>query len=184
MQEIRFHGRGGQGTVIASIVLAKALFAAGFYVQTFPLFGSERRGAPVEAYLRMDDRKIRIRSNVYRPDHVIILDGKLPELVEVTAGLSDKGTVTINSPLKEGFEGRFGMRKTGIVDASTIACNHKLGTPSQPIVNTAVLGAFAKVAGIPPLDHIISAILEEAPINKEANAEAAKKAYQETMIIQ
>ena len=77
MEEIRFHGRGGQGTVVASIILAKAFFKAGYYVQTFPVFGVERRGAPVEAYLRLDRRKIRIRSNIYTPDHVLVQDVKL-----------------------------------------------------------------------------------------------------------
>jgi len=67
MQEIRFHGRGGQGTVVASILLAKAFFSAGYYVQTFPVFGVERRGAPVEAYLRLDTEKILLRCNVYTP---------------------------------------------------------------------------------------------------------------------
>lgn len=71
MQEIRFHGRGGQGTVVASILLAKAFFNAGYWVQSFPVFGVERRGAPVEAYLRLDKEKILIRSNVYTPDHVL-----------------------------------------------------------------------------------------------------------------
>ena len=77
MQEIRFHGRGGQGTVVASILLAKAFFNAGYWVQAFPVFGVERRGAPVEAYLRLDKEKILTRSNVYTPDHVIVQDVKL-----------------------------------------------------------------------------------------------------------
>ncbi len=82
MQEIRFHGRGGQGTVLASIALAKAFFQAGKWVQTFPVFGSERRGAPVEAYLRLDDSKIYVRSNVYEPDHVVVQDLRLLQLVK------------------------------------------------------------------------------------------------------
>jgi len=77
MQEIRFHGRGGQGTVVASILLAKAFFNAGYWVQTFPVFGVERRGAPVEAYLRLDKEKILTRSNVYSPDHVVVQDAKM-----------------------------------------------------------------------------------------------------------
>lgn len=86
MLEIRFHGRGGQGTVMASILLAKAFFNSGYYVQTFPVFGVERRGAPVEAYLRLDQKKILIRSNVYTPDHVVVQDAKLFGNVNVIAG--------------------------------------------------------------------------------------------------
>jgi 2-oxoacid:acceptor oxidoreductase gamma subunit (pyruvate/2-ketoisovalerate family) len=88
MLEIRFHGRGGQGTVVASILLAKAFFDAGYYVQTFPLFGVERRGAPVEAYLRLDKKKILIRSNIYTPDHIIVQDVKLLGSIDVTNGFS------------------------------------------------------------------------------------------------
>ncbi|HAO22355.1 MAG TPA: pyruvate ferredoxin oxidoreductase, partial [Desulfobacteraceae bacterium] len=87
MQEIRFHGRGGQGTVVASVILAKAFFKAGLWVQTFPVFGVERRGAPVEAYLRLDDKKILIRSNLYAPDHIVVQDPKLLETADVTKGL-------------------------------------------------------------------------------------------------
>jgi 2-oxoacid:acceptor oxidoreductase gamma subunit (pyruvate/2-ketoisovalerate family) len=97
MQEIRFHGRGGQGTVVASILLAKAFFSAGYWVQTFPVFGVERRGAPVEAYLRLDKEKILIRSNVYTPDHVVVQDVKLLESVDVTAGLKPGGWVLLNA---------------------------------------------------------------------------------------
>jgi pyruvate ferredoxin oxidoreductase gamma subunit/2-oxoisovalerate ferredoxin oxidoreductase gamma subunit len=91
MQEIRFHGRGGQGTVVASILLAKAFFKAGYDVQTFPLFGVERRGAPVEAYLRLDKQKILTRNNVYTPDHVVVQDAKLLQSVDVTRGLKPGG---------------------------------------------------------------------------------------------
>ena len=84
MLEIRFHGRGGQGTVVASILLAKAFFDAGYYVQTFPLFGVERRGAPVEAYLRLDKKKILIRSNIYTPDHIIVQDVPLFEQLSLS----------------------------------------------------------------------------------------------------
>jgi len=97
MLEIRFHGRGGQGTVVASILLAKAFFDAGYYVQTFPLFGVERRGAPVEAYLRLDKKKILIRSNIYTPDHIIVQDVKLLGSIDVTSGFKPGGTILINS---------------------------------------------------------------------------------------
>ena len=91
MLEIRFHGRGGQGTVVATILLAKAFFQAGYYVQSFPVFGVERRGAPVEAYLRLDEKQILIRTNVYTPDHVVVLDQTLLQGVDVTQGLKPCG---------------------------------------------------------------------------------------------
>ena len=87
MLEIRFHGRGGQGTVVATILLAKAFFRAGYQVQSFPFFGVERRGAPVEAYVRLNKDKILLRTNVYYPDHVVVQDQTLLHGVNVTRGL-------------------------------------------------------------------------------------------------
>ena len=95
MVEIRFHGRGGQGTVVATILLAKAFFRDGYYVQSFPLFGVERRGAPVEAYLRLDRQEILTRTNVYTPDHVVVLDKTLLESIDVTFGLKEGGWILI-----------------------------------------------------------------------------------------
>ena len=97
MLEIRFHGRGGQGTVVATILLAKAFFRAGYQVQSFPFFGVERRGAPVEAYVRLDKDKILLRTNVYYPDHVVVQDQTLLHGVNVTRGLKPGGWVLINS---------------------------------------------------------------------------------------
>jgi len=82
--EVRFHGRGGQGAVVASSVLAVACFLDGKFVQAFPSFGVERRGAPVEAYTRIDDRKLLLRTNVYTPDHVVVLDATLVEIAGVS----------------------------------------------------------------------------------------------------
>src|SRR5512137_46776 len=98
MLEIRFHGRGGQGTVVATILLAKAFFDAGYFVQSFPLFGVERRGAPVEAYLRIASREIRVRTHVYTPDHVVVLDQTLWQGIDVTQGLKPEGWILLNAP--------------------------------------------------------------------------------------
>jgi len=92
MIEIRFHGRGGQGAVIASKVLAVAIFSEGRFVQSFPAFGVERRGAPVMAFVRVDEAYIDLRCEVYHPNNVIVLDPSLLESVDVTAGLSEEGT--------------------------------------------------------------------------------------------
>ncbi|RPJ07857.1 MAG: pyruvate ferredoxin oxidoreductase, partial [Deltaproteobacteria bacterium] len=98
MLEIRFHGRGGQGTVVATILLAKAFFQAGYYVQSFPLFGVERRGAPVEAYLRLARQQIWCRTNVYTPDHIVVQDRTLLQGIDVTQGLKPGGWILINAP--------------------------------------------------------------------------------------
>ncbi len=179
MQEIRFHGRGGQGTVLASIALAKAFFQAGFWVQTFPVFGSERRGAPVEAYLRLDTSKIYVRSNLYEPDDVIVQDPRLLQIVDVTKGLKPGGWILLNSPdLPENIE-RFKGFRLACVDASRIALEHGLGGKTQPITNTAMMGAFAKLFGLPPLDAVIAAIEREMPIKIAENVAAARAAYEE-----
>lgn len=178
MQEIRFHGRGGQGTVVASVILAKAFFKAGYYVQTFPVFGVERRGAPVEAYLRLADQKILIRSNVYTPDHVVVQDIKLLNSVDITKGLKPGGFILLNMP-EMPDNPMFGGYKVAVVDANKISLAHRLGTRTQPIINTAMMGAFAKVMGMPPLDVVAEAIKQEIPVKQQQNIDAAVQAYEE-----
>ncbi len=182
MREIRFHGRGGQGTVVASILLAKAFFNAGYYVQSFPLFGVERRGAPVEAYLRLDKKKILVRSNVYTPDHVIIQDPNLLDLVDVTSGLRPGGWILINIPqLPENIKVYSGYQMA-YVDATRIALKNELGTRTQPIINTAIIGAFARIINEPPMDFISMAIEEEIEIKPEKNIQASQEAYENVNI--
>ena len=177
MREIRFHGRGGQGTVVASILLAKAFFNAGYYVQSFPLFGVERRGAPVEAYLRLDKKKILVRSNVYTPDHVVIQDPNLLKLVDVTSGLRPGGWILINIPkLPEDIKA-FSGYQLAYVDATQIALKHELGTRTQPIINTAIIGAFARIMNEPSMHIISKAITEEIETHPEKNIQASEEAY-------
>ncbi len=177
MMEIRFHGRGGQGTVVATILLAKAFFAAGCWVQSFPLFGVERRGAPVEAYLRVDSKPILVRTNVYQPDHLVILDQTLLNAADLTRGLRPGGWVLLNAPGPPRRPHLFSGYRLALVDATRIALKHELGTRTHPIVNTAVLGAFAKMMGMPPLEAVATAIEEEIPEHFERNILAAKDAY-------
>lgn len=182
MYEIRFHGRGGQGTVVASIVLAKALFETGYYVQTFPLFGVERRGAPVEAYLRLDKEKIFIRSNVYFPDYVVVQDPKLLGYVDVIKGLKPGGWILVNNPdLPENLT-PFAGYQLAVVDAARIALNNGLGTRTHPIVNTAMVGAFAQVFEKPPIEKLTAIIEKEIPVKPHRNAKAANQAYEEVNI--
>ena len=178
MQEIRFHGRGGQGTVVASILLAKAFFSAGYYVQTFPVFGVERRGAPVEAYLRLDKQKIFLRCNVYTPDHAVVQDVKLLDSIDVTAGLKPGGWILINAPEQPANIDAFCGYHLACVDGTSIAIQNELGTRTHPIINTAMIGAFARMLEMPPLDMISEAIKEDIPIKPEQNIQASKEAYE------
>ncbi len=182
MEEIRFHGRGGQGTVVATVILAKAFFRAGYDVQTFPVFGVERRGAPVEAYLRLDDRKILVRSNLYTPDHVVVQDPRLLDLVDVTRGLSPGGILLVNSPDFPGDPDRFADFRLAVVDATRIAITHHLGTRTHPIINTAMIGAFARVLGKPPMAAVAEAIAEELPVKPDENVAAARDAHDAVLI--
>ena len=183
MQEIRFHGRGGQGTVVASILLAKAFFKAGYDVQTFPLFGVERRGAPVEAYLRLAKQKILTRNNVYTPDHVVVQDAKLLQNVDVTKGLKPGGWILLNTaappPEIEAYKGF----RLAWVDATQIAIDCNLGTRTHPIINTAMIGAFAKMFDKPPLEMISEAIKAEIAAQPDHNIQAAQKAYEQVSLM-
>ncbi len=177
MIEVRIHGRGGQGAVLASAVLASALFFDGRYVQAFPAFGVERRGAPVMAFTRWDFKPIRVRTNIYHPDHLIVLDRTLlSEGIGVTTGLKEHGWILINSPRDIQLTDS-DKYKVAIVDAGAIAVLHKLGSPTSPVVNTAILGAFSKITGMVTIGSVIRAIRENIPDRQEENVAAAREAY-------
>jgi pyruvate ferredoxin oxidoreductase gamma subunit/2-oxoisovalerate ferredoxin oxidoreductase gamma subunit len=178
MIEIRFHGRGGQGTVVATILLAKAFFQAGYQVQSFPFFGVERRGAPVEAYVRLDKKKILLRTNVTAPDHVAVQDQTLLNSINVTRGLKPDGWILINSPSTPDDLKPFAGFQLAHVDANRIAINHRLGTRTHPIVNTTMIGAFARMLEMPPLEAIAAAIREDIQVEAERNIEAAHEAFE------
>jgi len=178
MIEIRVHGRGGQGAVIASKALAIAVAKQGKYVQSFPEFGVERRGAPVYAFTRIDDKEIFVRSKIYNPHHIVVLDPTLIDAIDVTEGLLKGGWIVINSTRSPSeFPKLIKDYKVATVDASGIATKYRLGSKIAPIVNTAILGAFAKVTGILSLDAIVLGIKEIVPIKPEENAKAAAEAY-------
>jgi 2-oxoacid:acceptor oxidoreductase gamma subunit (pyruvate/2-ketoisovalerate family) len=179
MIEVRFHGRGGQGAQVASKVLAVAFFHEGFFVQSFPAFGVERRGAPVMAFLRVDRQPIQLRVNIYEPDHIVVLDPTLIGAIDVTSGLKENGWVLINSGHSfEAFQHLKNFR-IATVDATAIAIRNGLGSRTSPIVNTAILGAFSKVTELLGIDSIALAIREEIPGKKGENVQAAREAYQE-----
>jgi 2-oxoacid:acceptor oxidoreductase gamma subunit (pyruvate/2-ketoisovalerate family) len=177
MRELRIHGRGGQGAVIASKVLASALFREGRSVQSFPAFGVERRGAPVTAFLRCSDGPILLRCEITNPHDLIILDPTLIKAIDVTQGLEPGGTILINSDRgPEAYVALARQFRVSLVDASAVARKYGLGSKTQPIVNTAILGAFAADSGLVGLDAICEAIAEAIPGKAELNIEAAREA--------
>lgn len=181
MFEIRFHGRGGQGAVTGANIFAIAASYDGYKSQAFPFFGVERRGAPVTAYARISEGPIEIRSFIYNPDAVVVLDPSLLDAVNVLEGLKKNGYVLINTTKKPDELGISGYR-LATVDASAIAVRHGLGTPQAPIVNTAILGALVRFVDMVKLESLLRAIREHAPAKKEENAKAAEEAYGEVRI--
>jgi 2-oxoacid:acceptor oxidoreductase gamma subunit (pyruvate/2-ketoisovalerate family) len=177
VHELRIHGRGGQGAVIASKLLASALFHEGRSVQSFPAFGVERRGAPVTAFLRASDGPILLRCEITNPDELIILDPTLIKAIDVTQGLKPGGRILINSDRPaETYANLTKQFQVSLVDASAIARVFGLGSKTQPIVNTAILGAFATDSGLVSLESICAAIAEALPGRGAENADAAREA--------
>ncbi len=179
MYEARFHGRGGQGAVTAANILAAAAYSEGKYSQAFPIFGVERRGAPVAAFLRIDEKPIDIKFQIYEPDAVIIQDPSLLDVKEanVRGGLKSGGTVIINTK-KEPSELDFGDAKVYTIDATGIALENRLGTATNPIVNTAIIGAFVRITEKVSLDAAVKAVHELSPAKRDENVAAVKAAYE------
>ena len=180
MIEIRWHGRGGQGAFTSVEMLTLAAIGEGKYAQGFPSFGPERRRAPVAAFTRIDDKQIKVRSAIYNPDVVVVLDSSLIGLVNITEGLKPDGTLVINttqSPekLKKvlNFKGR-----VATVDASKIAWE-KLGIP---ITNTTMLGALIKVLKIVKLDSVKAPLEHRFGRIAHKNLAALEKAYEEVKV--
>ncbi len=179
MIEIRFHGRGGQGAAVASSIIADAIFAEGRNVQSFPMFGVERRGAPVAAFIRVDDKPIRVKCEIEEPQYVLVMDPTLVEAVDVTAGVEADGVIVVNSPraaaelgLGEGF-------RVYTFDGTTFSVERGLGTRTAPIVNTTMLGAFAKITGLVGIDALEASVKKYFPRDREGkNAQATRAAYE------
>ena len=152
--EIRWHGRAGQGAKTASLLLADAAFNTGKYIQGFPEYGPERMGAPITAYNRISTSPIRVHSNIYEPDYVVVVDDTLLKAVDVASGLKEDGAIVINTtkgideiaPLLKGYKG-----SVYIIDARKVS-EEALG---KYFPNTPMLAAIVKVAGIMPEDDFI-----------------------------
>lgn len=175
MKEIRIHGRGGQGSVTAAELVAVAAFEDGKWSQAFPYFGTERRGAPVTAFARISDRQIRIRSQIYEPDYVIVQDPSLIPSVDVAGGIKDDGLIIINSE-KKPEEIKLNTKATvRTIDATALA----LEVIGLPIVNTALLGAFAGATHAIRLESVNKAIRARFPGKVgDKNVAAVKRAYE------
>jgi 2-oxoisovalerate ferredoxin oxidoreductase gamma subunit len=177
MIEIRFHGRGGQGTVVASKILADAIAKEGKYVQAYPEFGVERRGAPVFAFIRIDDKPIYDKSKIYAPDHVVVLEPTLVEAIDLTEGLKPGGTILINTDKSPSSFKQYAKFKVAVVDATGIAVKNKLGTLAAPIINTAITGAVVKIFRLARPESLYDSIREAISIKPEDNVQAAQEAF-------
>jgi pyruvate ferredoxin oxidoreductase gamma subunit len=173
MKELRIHGRGGQGSVTAAELIATAAFEGGVFAQAFPMFGVERRGAPVQAFVRFADKKIRLRSQIYEPDYIIVQDSTLIRDVNVFAGMKKGGIAIVNTNAPGGWTPPEGV-KVITVDATGIA----LEVIGVPITNTSLMGAFAAASGEITMGAMENAIRqrfkEEIAVK---NIEAARRAY-------
>ncbi|MFC1873464.1 2-oxoacid:acceptor oxidoreductase family protein [Chloroflexota bacterium] len=179
--EIRMHGRGGQGTVTSAELIAQAAISEGKYAQAFPSFGPERRGAPVQAFIRIDSQEsIKIRAEIRKPDVVAVLDPGLLSIVDVSSGLNEDGIMIINT--RKSFQeirSEFNIKqKLALIDATTIA-RELLGVP---IVNTTMIGAILKVTGVTQIESLIEPLKRRFGRIAEKNINAMKKAYEETKV--
>lgn len=154
MIEIRIHGRGGQGNVVAAYLLATAAFEEGRFAQAFPSFGAERRGAPVTAFVRMDSDPIRHRCQVLNPGFLIIQDQALLHIPGVTDGLSHGGGILVNSTISSAdLSDRLGQAVVAL--PATSLATEILG---RPVPNTALLSAFLALTGLLPQESLLKAL--------------------------
>lgn len=181
MFQIRIHGRGGQGVVTAAEILSVAAFQGGKHAQAFPSFGSERMGAPVTAFCRIDDKEIRLREPVMRPDALIVLDTTLLHQVDLFKGFDPSGYMLINTTRSfdelglDEFVSRFPAHHICAVSATELGLKHV----GRPVPNAALLGSFAAVTGRVTLDSVAAAIRERFPGEiGEGNVAAAAAAYE------
>jgi pyruvate ferredoxin oxidoreductase gamma subunit len=180
MFQVRIHGRGGQGVVTAAELLSVAGFREGRHAQAFPSFGSERTGAPVVAFCRLDNRPIRLREPILAPDALIIQDPTLLHQVDVFGGLTPDGYILINTSRSfeelglEDFAAGFRPERLRTVPATEFALKHV----GRPLPNAALLGGFAAVTHQISLESVDAAIREKFPTKvAEANVAAAAEAF-------
>jgi 2-oxoacid:acceptor oxidoreductase gamma subunit (pyruvate/2-ketoisovalerate family) len=178
-QEIRWHGRGGQGAWTASELLAKAAILEGRYIQSFPEFGPERMGAPMAAYTRISDAPIKLHCSIYNPNVVVVLDPTLLKTVKITQGLAENGVLVVNTrenPAELRKKLDIASQKVWTVPATDIA----IKVLNLPITNTSMLGAAARAASLVKLESIEKVIRERfQPTLAERNIAVIREAYKE-----
>ncbi len=182
--EIRFHGRGGQGIVTASALLSEAFFKEGKYPQSVPLYGPQRRGAPVTAFLRVGEERVRERFWIQSPHYVVVLDDSLAKIANVEEGLHEGAMLLFNTALtdKERLQLN-GTYKVAGVDADAIAVRFKLGDFPYPRINTLMLAAFAKTTGLVTLESLISAAKERFPPKDDRMEMGMRQAYEKAALL-
>ncbi len=180
MIEIRIHGRGGQGAVTSAEMIALAAIEEEKYAQGFPSFGPERRGAPVVAFARVDEKPIRLRSKIYQPDVAVVLDPTLLKILDPSQGLKPGGFLIINSNKTiDQIRAEFGYQaKIATVDADLIA-REEIGLP---ITNTTMIGALVRATGLVQLDSLMQPLQNRFGRGAERNAKALRRAFNETIL--
>lgn len=179
--EIRFHGRGGQGAVTSAELLALAAIDEGKNAQSIPAFGPERRGAPVLAFARISDERIRVRTPVTRPDVVVVLDAGLLRVVDVTEGMKESGILIINSSKSpEELRAEFDLNgyPLALVDATAIA-REALGLP---ITNTTMVGALVRATGVVDVESLVGPFNHRFGRLAAKNLAAMRRAFEETRL--
>lgn len=176
MKEIRVHARAGQGAITTANLLGAAVFAEGRYALAFPHFGAARMGAPMNAFIRMDDKEIRLRTQIDEPDYVLVVDSTLMRGFDVFSGLKDGGIALINE--KEGVP----MPSVDNGSVYSVPANEiAMEIIGLPLGNTSLLGAFAAATGAIELKHLEAAILEQfagkAGVG-EKNVKAARRGFE------
>lgn len=180
MLEIRFHGRGGQGAVTSAELLAQAAIEEGKYARAFPSFGPERRGAPVSAFCRIDDKPVTLRTSIDSPDVVVVLDPSLFSAVDVTRGLRKDGFLVINTKKEPGRFMFHRLKQLAAVDATQIAQE----ILNRPITNTVLLGALVRLLPVVKVESLISAVQNRFSGKiADLNVQALERAYEEAQII-
>jgi len=182
MFELRWHGRGGMGAVTAAELLAYAAVLEGKYGLAIPFFGAERRGAPVVAYNRIDNKRVRRRSIIRNPDAVVVFDNSLLKIIDVTSGLKEDGYLILNSSqdIAESYSDRF---KVAYLDATGIALKIGLKLAGIPLVNMPMLGAVSKVTNIVSLSSLLTAVKLKWPNKAELNLMGVKAGYESVEVI-
>ena len=178
MIQIKFLGKGGQGVVVASEILARACFEENLYPQCFSLYGGERRGATVAAFVRVDQKKIYLKCDIDRPDHLILFDKSLFNEKEVTGQVEPGGSLLLNLEKDYPLDA-LKTFKVGRIDALEISRKNGLGA----IVNTAILGAYVRLSNIISLDTLLRVISETAPAAAHQNVMAAQEAYERLSVV-